>query len=117
VHRQACHPPLGLDRHPIAALNPFQRTANRERLAGGRLKRRAGREIGLGFIGPAEAGIAQAAEIIGPRIAAAGVDRRRQLFVGFPVIAGEIGMDAASIHFVKQRVLPPARRTGKRQRQ
>jgi hypothetical protein len=52
-HFQTSKPPAGFDRHPIVALNSFERAAHRNGLAPGRFQVGAGLEIGLRFIGPA----------------------------------------------------------------
>jgi hypothetical protein len=79
---QPGHSPAGFDRHPIEALDAFERATDGNRLAAGDFERGTEDIVGLGLIGPAQLAVGQAAEVIGPRIAAAGIDRRRQALVG-----------------------------------
>jgi hypothetical protein len=116
VRREACQAPAGFNRHPIRALDAFQRPADGNRFAASDLQLGAGPEISLGFVGAAQLRVRQPAEIISPRIAAAGGDRRREHFVRFFVVACEVSVHAASIHLFEQVVLRETGRAGKCQR-
>jgi hypothetical protein len=117
MHRQPGQAAVRFQREPFGSLDAFQRAADRKRLAGRGLQRRPGLEIGLRLGRPAQPRGSQAAEIIRPWIAAAGVDRPGQHFVGLAMVMREIGMDAASIHLFEQRILPQGRRAGSQPQQ
>ena len=112
---QASDPAVGLQRHSVAALNPLQRASDRVRLATRYFECGARLEITAGFVGTAKPRVSQSAKIIGPRIAAAAVDRIRQVLVCGAVIPTEERMNTAPIQFFQQGILSPHFGAAKRQ--
>jgi hypothetical protein len=75
VNRQFGQSPLRLQGDAVGALHAFKRAGDRERLAAEHFQLRPQLEVVGRLFRPAQTGIGQPAEIIGPRIAAAAGDR------------------------------------------
>jgi len=87
----------GVECQPLGPLNPLERTADRIGFYAQSLQLSAGVKVVAGFIRTARPGIDQAAEVIGPRIAAATLDGGGQKLMSPRVVAGEEGVHAPPI--------------------
>jgi hypothetical protein len=98
-------PPVRFESDALRSLHALQRAGDGEGLAAQHFQLGARAEIVRRFFRPAEAGVRQAAEVIAARVAAAAGNRGGQQLVRPAVIAGKVGMHAASVQLIEQRVL------------
>jgi hypothetical protein len=106
VNRQSGDSTLTLKQHSVGALNAFEGSTDRIRLAAKHFELRAFAEIVGRFAGTAVMVQDQAAVIKGPRVTAAAFDGGVQRIEGLGQVPGKICMNAAAIEIFEHRILP-----------